>query len=68
MSGCLEVNNAPIWLDAIDKVRSKGARLEISSAALRNMVHKGHDRIKTNRACIEDFFDTNGICCGQLAE
>ena len=38
LSGCLERRGIPIWLNAEDKVRSKGNSNEVKEAALRNFV------------------------------
>tara|TARA_R110002096_G_scaffold9867_9_gene38596 strand:- start:10026 stop:10853 length:828 start_codon:yes stop_codon:yes gene_type:complete len=64
LSGCLERKGIPIWLNADDKVRSKGNSDEVAKAALRNFVYKGHDRGSANRACIDYYRDTYGIWGG----
>ena len=65
LSGCLERQNIPIWLNAEDKVRSKGNSNEVKEAALRNFVYQGHGRIAANQACIRYFRETYGIWGGK---
>ena len=67
LSGCLERRGIPIWLNAEDKVRSKGNSNEVKEAALRNFVYQGHGRIAANRACIRYFRETCEIWGGREA-
>lgn len=67
LSGCVERLGVPIWLNAKDKVRSKGNSNEVKEAALRNFVYQGHNRIAANRACIDYFRRTCGIWGGTEA-
>ena len=53
LSGCVERLNIPIWLNAKDKIRSKGNSNEAKMTALRNFVYMGHGRVDANRACIK---------------
>lgn len=65
LSGCLERKGIPIWLNAVDKVRSKDNSNEVAEAALRKFVYQGHDRLAANRACISYFRKTYGIWGGE---
>lgn len=64
LSGCLERRGIPIWLNAENKIRSKGNSNEVKEASLRNFTYQGHGRIAANRACIRYFRETYGIWGG----
>ena len=64
LSGCLERLNIPIWLNAIDKVRPKGNSKAVKEAALSSYICDGHDRMSSNRLCIDYFRKTYGIWGG----
>jgi hypothetical protein len=59
LSGQLEINNIAIWLNA-DAPRRRERRSR-RIAALKNMVHAGHDRNDANRAGVDYFRKTYGI-------
>lgn len=59
LSGHLETNNIPIWLNADAPRRHDGSSRRIAS--LLNMVHDGHDRHASNKACIDYYRSTYGI-------
>jgi hypothetical protein len=68
LSGCLEKRGIPIWLNAQDKVRSKGNSNEVKQASLRKLVYQGHDRIAANRSCIRHFRQNDNIWGGVQME
>ncbi|APY14431.1 glycosyltransferase family 2 protein [Brucella sp. 10RB9214] len=59
LSGHLETNGIPIWLNADAPRRADRANRRV--AALLNAVHEGHDRHAANRACIEYYQRNHGI-------
>ena len=61
LSGCLESQGIPIWLNAKSKPSIKETSDEVEHAALRNLVYKGHDRKAANKQCIAYFRKNYGI-------
>jgi hypothetical protein len=64
LSGCLEGQGIPIWLNAKSKPIIKETSNEVEHAALRNLVYKGYDRKAANRQCIDYFRQNFGIWGG----
>ena len=59
LSGNLELNGIPIWLNAdAPRRREQGSR---RIAALKSMVHDEHDRQAANAACVDYYRQTYGI-------
>jgi hypothetical protein len=64
LSGCLETQGIPIWLNAKSRPIIKETSNEVEHAALRNLVYKGHDRKAANKECIAYFRQNYGIWGG----
>ena len=64
LSGCLEMQGIPIWLNAKSKPVVNQTSNEVEHAALRNLVYKGHDRKAANKECIAYFRQSFGIWGG----
>lgn len=71
LSGCLERNGVPIWLENLDpKDRPQRGINDTQDGALRSFTYKGHNRKRANHACIRYFKEQYGIWggaeCAQL--
>jgi glycosyltransferase involved in cell wall biosynthesis len=64
LSGCLEIQGIPIWLNAASRPVIKETSDEVEHAALRNLVYKGRDRKAANKECIAYFRQNYGIWGG----
>lgn len=64
LSGCLEMQGIPIWLNAKSKPIINETSNEVEHAALRNLVYKGRDRKAANKECIAHFRQSFGIWGG----
>ncbi len=64
LSGCLETQGIPIWLNAKSRPVKMETSNEVEHAALRNLVYRGHDRKAANKECIAYFRQSHGIWGG----
>ncbi len=66
LSGCLERNGVPIWLENLDtKKRPRRGVNDTLDHALRGLTYKGYDRQRANQACIRYFKERYGIWGGR---
>lgn len=66
LSGCLEVKEVPIWLNAHTRVIINDTSDEVEHAALRNFSYKGYGRKDANKKCISYFRQNHGIWGGAV--
>ena len=64
LSGCLEMQGIPIWLNAKSKLVINEPSNEVEHAALRTFVYKGHDRKAVNKEYTAHFRQNFGIWGG----
>ena len=64
LSGCLEMQGIPIWLNAKSKPVINETSNEVENAALKIFVYKGHARKAANKECIAHFRQSFGIWGG----
>lgn len=65
LSGCLEKNGVPIWLEKLGPdAEPRAAANDIETFALRTFTYKGFDRFQANAYCIQYFRENHQIWGG----